>query len=59
MNRTGFRSSLRSLWNDETAPTAAEYAIMLAGIAVAIFAMVMSLGQAVDGLFADLVAKWP
>jgi Flp pilus assembly pilin Flp len=52
-------SFLRALWNDETAPTAAEYAIMLAGIAVAIFATVATFGEAVNGLFANVVAKWP
>jgi Flp pilus assembly pilin Flp len=59
MTRADFRNRLRILWKDETAPTATEYAIMLAGIAVAIFAAVGTFGQAVNGLFTDLVAKWP
>ncbi len=33
MVRSDFRSSLRPLWEDETAPAAAEYAILLAAVA--------------------------
>jgi pilus assembly protein Flp/PilA len=38
---------LRRLWSDEEGPTAVEYAIMLAGIAVVIIAVVFLLGGAV------------
>ncbi|WP_041448557.1 Flp family type IVb pilin [Anaeromyxobacter sp. Fw109-5] len=59
MVRSDFRSSLRPLWEDETAPAAAEYAILLAAVAVVIFAAVVSLGTAVNGLFEEVVARWP
>jgi Flp pilus assembly pilin Flp len=59
MNRIDFRSALTALCRDETAPTAAEYAILLAAVAVVIFVAVTSLGQAVNGLFEDVVARWP
>ena len=38
---------LRRFWSDEEGPTAVEYAIMLAGIAVVIIAVVFLLGGAV------------
>ncbi|WP_242333433.1 MULTISPECIES: Flp family type IVb pilin [unclassified Anaeromyxobacter] len=51
--------ALRALWADESAPTTVEYAIMAAGIAVAIFVAVGSLGGAVNGLFDQIATTWP
>ena len=42
---------LKNLVKDEEAPTAVEYAIMVAGIAVAVVIGVYALGDAVDGKF--------
>ena len=53
-NRT-FRRFLR----DERAATAIEYAMIAAGIAVAIIAAVNSLGVSVVGLFQSVQAAWP
>ncbi len=43
--------NLLRLWNDEEAPTAVEYALMVAGIAVVIIAAVWALGGAVSSKF--------
>ncbi len=50
---------LRELWRDESAPTAVEYAILASGIAVAIFASVVTVGKAVAGLFEKVTTSWP
>ncbi len=50
--------SARALWDDESAPTSTEYAVMLGGIAIAIFTMVGALGQSVVGLFRHVVTTW-
>jgi pilus assembly protein Flp/PilA len=42
---------LRNLVNDEEAPTAVEYAIMVAGIATAVITVVFLLGTNVDARF--------
>ena len=44
---------LKNLVKDEEAPTAVEYAIMVAGIAVAVVIGVYALGGAVDTKFGD------
>jgi pilus assembly protein Flp/PilA len=44
-------SSIVKFLKDEEAPTAVEYALMVAGIAVAIIAAVYTLGDTVKGLF--------
>jgi pilus assembly protein Flp/PilA len=46
MNRT-----LKSFLKDEEAPTAVEYALMVAGVAVAIVAAVYALGGTVQKMF--------
>jgi pilus assembly protein Flp/PilA len=48
--------NLLALWKDEEAPTAVEYALMVAGIAVVIIAAVWALGGNVSKKF-DSVAK--
>jgi len=42
---------LKKLMNDEEAPTAVEYGLMLAGIAVAVMVVVFTLGDSVNGEF--------
>jgi pilus assembly protein Flp/PilA len=42
---------LKKLVKDEEAPTAVEYAIMVAGIAVAVMVMVFTLGTSVNTKF--------
>jgi pilus assembly protein Flp/PilA len=43
--------TLKRLWKDEDAPTAVEYGIMVALVAVVIIAAVRLLGQNVDATF--------
>lgn len=43
--------ALRTFLKDEEAPTAVEYALMVAGIAVAIVAAVFALGDTVKSMF--------
>jgi pilus assembly protein Flp/PilA len=45
---------LKKLVKDEEAPTAVEYAIMVAGIAVAVMATVFILGGSVDTKFGQV-----
>lgn len=52
-------ATLRALWDDEGAPTAVEYGLMLAGVVAAIFASVVVFGQSVKELFDGFVARWP
>jgi len=52
-------ATLRTLWDDEGAPTAVEYGLMLAGVAAAIFASVVVFGQSVMQVFDSFVARWP
>jgi pilus assembly protein Flp/PilA len=42
---------LKKLMKDEEAPTAVEYGLMLAGIAVAVMVVVFTLGDSVNGEF--------
>jgi Flp pilus assembly pilin Flp len=44
---------------DEAGASAVEYAFLVAFIAVAIAASVITFGTAVKGLFDNAVAKWP
>jgi pilus assembly protein Flp/PilA len=46
--------TLKRLWKDEDAPTAVEYGIMVALVAVVIIAAVRLLGQNVDATFATV-----
>jgi Flp pilus assembly pilin Flp len=50
-------AALAALRDDEAAPTAVEYGLMIAGVAAAIFVGVGQLGQAVLQLFTSLT--WP
>jgi Flp pilus assembly pilin Flp len=51
--------AFRTLWEDESAPTAAEYAILASLIAVVIITSVGTFGTAVRGLFERLTSQWP
>lgn len=51
------RAALRALRDDEGAPTAVEYGLMVAGIAAVVFVSVGQLGQVVLQLFTSLT--WP
>lgn len=51
--------TLRALRDDDAAPTAVEYALMLGGVALAVVTMVAALGSRVNELFNSLVARWP
>ena len=57
--RPTLAGALRTLRDDDAAPTAVEYALMLGGIALAIVVTVALLGGAVDRLFSGLVSRWP
>jgi pilus assembly protein Flp/PilA len=48
---------LKSFLKDEEAPTAVEYALMVAGIAVAIVAAVYALGTTVKNMFTSASTK--
>jgi pilus assembly protein Flp/PilA len=48
------KQMLMKLWKDEEAPTAVEYGIMVALIAVAIIATVQLLGGTLDGVFSSV-----
>jgi Flp pilus assembly pilin Flp len=51
--------ALRTLRDDEAAPTAVEYALMLGGVALAVIVVVAALGNRVDQLFQSLASSWP
>lgn len=51
--------TFRRFLRDERAATAIEYAMIAAGIAVAIVAAVNTLGVSVVGLFQSVQAAWP
>jgi Flp pilus assembly pilin Flp len=51
--------AFRALRDDDAAPTAVEYALMLGGVALAVVTMVAALGSRVNELFNSLVARWP
>jgi pilus assembly protein Flp/PilA len=48
------KQNLMKLWKDEEAPTAVEYGIMVALIAVVIIASVKLLGETLDSVFAGV-----
>ena len=48
---------LKKLVKDEEAPTAVEYAIMVAGIAVAVIVGVYALGDTLDVKFTDVETR--
>ena len=52
---THMRQTLLKLWKDEEGPTAVEYALMLVGVALVIFATVPNLGTAVLNVFDRMV----
>lgn len=47
-------SQLQALIKDEEAPTAVEYALMVAGIAVAVMVIVFTLGTTIANKFTDV-----
>lgn len=51
--------TMRRLIRDENAATAIEYAMIAAGIGVAIIATVNSLGMSVKGMFQTVQSAWP
>jgi pilus assembly protein Flp/PilA len=51
--------TFRRFMRDERAATAIEYAMIAAGIAVAIVAAVNSLGVSVVALFQNVLSAWP
>ena len=48
------RRFLRSLWREEDAATAVEYAVMLALILVAIMSAIGSMGSGTGGMWGDI-----
>lgn len=48
---------LKKLMKDEEAPTAVEYGLMIAGIAVAVITIVFTLGDNVDAQFESVNTK--
>jgi pilus assembly protein Flp/PilA len=50
------RSLIDDFWHDERGTTSIEYAIMAAGIAMAVIAAVNTLGQNVKSAFFDKIA---
>ena len=50
---------LIKLWKDEEAPTAVEYAIMVAGVAVVIIAVVFLLGGNIRGTLHNVANHLP
>jgi pilus assembly protein Flp/PilA len=44
-------NQIKNLMRDEEAPTAVEYALMVAGIAVAVILVVFTLGTQVNSIF--------
>jgi pilus assembly protein Flp/PilA len=50
---------LRTLWRDEEAPTAVEYGLMVALIAVAIIVVVQTLGTALNTTFDNVTDAMP
>jgi pilus assembly protein Flp/PilA len=50
---------LRTLWRDEEAPTAVEYGLMVALIAVAIIVVVQTLGTALQDTFTGVTNAMP
>jgi pilus assembly protein Flp/PilA len=53
----GMLDNLKKLLKDEEAPTAVEYALMVAGIAVAIVTAVYLLGTTVKNMFTSASTK--
>jgi len=51
--------SAAKLWSDPTAATSIEYALIAAGIAVAIVAAVQALGSSVNSLFTSVRSAFP
>ncbi len=49
--------AVKSFIRDEEAPTAVEYALMVAGIAVAIAGVVYALGDTIKGMFTSASAS--
>ncbi len=45
---------VKRLWRDEEGPTAVEYALMLAGVAALVIAIVFSLGGSVSAKFTQV-----
>jgi pilus assembly protein Flp/PilA len=56
MEETVMLKNIKRLLKDEEAPTAVEYALMVAGIAVVIIAAVWFLGGTVSNKFTDVAA---
>ena len=47
-----FQNRVRRLWREEDGPTAAEYAVLLALIVMALVASIVGVAQAMHGAFA-------
>ena len=50
---------LRQFLRDEKAATAIEYAIIAAGVGVAVAATVMTLGTKLSGMYETVKSAWP
>jgi Flp pilus assembly pilin Flp len=59
MGQSGCNHAGRGNLTSETGATAVEYAVMMGLIAAIIIATVTTLGLATEGIFADLLARWP
>ena len=52
-------SPLRDFLRNENGATAIEYAMIAAGIGVAVAATVMSLGSKLNGMYQSVQSAWP
>jgi pilus assembly protein Flp/PilA len=50
---------LRDFLRDESGATAIEYAMIAAGVAVAVAGTVMSLGSKLNGMYLSVQSAWP
>jgi pilus assembly protein Flp/PilA len=59
INSPFYNSPLRDFLRDENGATAIEYAMIAAGIGVAIASTVMAVGPKVSDLFQRVISAWP
>ena len=52
-------ASFRRFLRDDKAATAIEYAMIAAGIGVAVAATVMTLGTKLEGMYENVKSAWP
>ncbi len=50
---------IAKFYRDDAGASSVEYALLMAFIAVAVFASLQALGTSVGGVFQTVVAKWP